>query len=55
MEGLPKGRQVRLTEDDLALLARTIPEIGLVSPSYGRGSLAAGGERTTGFMEGVSP
>lgn len=56
-EGLPKGRSIRLTAEDLDLLVRSIPEIGLVSPSYGRGNVAVrvGRVRTTGYMEGVSP
>ncbi len=56
-EGLPKGRSVRLTEADLALLQRSIPEIDLGSPSYGRwgSTLQWGNERTTTYMEGVYP
>jgi putative ABC transport system permease protein len=56
-EGLPKGRQVRLIEDDLDLISRAIPEIDLVSPSYGRWgtTLEAGDNKTTTFMEGVHP
>jgi putative ABC transport system permease protein len=36
-EGLGTGRRVRLREADLTLLQRSIPEIDLVSPSYGGG------------------
>lgn len=56
-EGLPKGRNVRLREDDLRLLRRSIPEIDAASPSYGNGGteLARGDVRTTTFMEGVYP
>lgn len=56
-EGLPRGRRIRLTEQDLELLRRSIPEIDLVSPSYGRWqtSLRVGSNRTTTFMEGVYP
>jgi putative ABC transport system permease protein len=56
-EGLPKGRRIRLSEEDLELIARSIDEIDLVSPSYGRWgtSLEAGDNKTTTFMEGVYP
>lgn len=56
-EGLPRGRRIRLTEQDLELLRQSIPEIDLVSPSYGRWqtSLRVGANRTTTFMEGVYP
>lgn len=56
-EGLPKGRQVRLIEDDLDLITRAIPEIDLMSPSYGRWgtTLEAGDKKTTTYMEGVYP
>lgn len=56
-EGLPKGRRVRLDEDDLELVRRSIPEIDLASPSYGRWGtvLEVGATRTTTYMEGVYP
>jgi putative ABC transport system permease protein len=56
-QGLPKGRQISLTEDDLELLRRDIPEVDLVSPSYGRGrtTLEYGARKTTTYMEGVYP
>jgi putative ABC transport system permease protein len=56
-QGLPTGRQIRLTEDDLALLMRSVPEIEMGSPSYGRGetSLSWGDKKTTTHMEGVNP
>jgi putative ABC transport system permease protein len=56
-EGLPKGRRIGLTEDDLTTLVRSIPEIDLASPSYGRWgtSLRWGESRTTTYMEGVYP
>lgn len=56
-QGLPRGRRIRLTEDDLDLLARSIPGIDLTSPSYGRGStsLKHGDQKTTTYMEGVYP
>lgn len=56
-EGLPKGRRIRLRERDLDLLERSIPEVDLTSPSYGRGetTLEVGDVRTTTYMEGVGP
>ena len=35
-EGLPKGRRVRMVEDDVDLLARAIPAIDMISPQYRR-------------------
>ena len=56
-EGLSSGRRIRLREDDLDLVLRAIPEFEFGSPSYGRGRthLEAGDNRTTTYMEGVSP
>ncbi|MGI9037841.1 MAG: ABC transporter permease [Gemmatimonadota bacterium] len=56
-EGLPRGRRVRLTEDELALLRKSIDEVDLVSPSYGRWgvTLAHADVKTTTYMEGVGP
>jgi len=56
-EGLPKGRRIRLTEEDLDLLSHSIEEIDLVSPSYGRWgtTLKVGDNKTTTYMEGVYP
>lgn len=56
-DGLPKGRRIRLTEEDLSLLLQAIPEIEMGSPSYGRWgtSLAFGENKTTTYMEGVAP
>jgi len=56
-EGLPTGRRIRLREEDLALLKRSIPEIEFGSPSYGRWgtSLKWGENQTTTYMEGVYP
>jgi putative ABC transport system permease protein len=56
-EGLPTGRRIRLREADLFLLKRSIPEIELSSPSYGRWgtSLKWGDNKTTTYMEGVAP
>lgn len=56
-EGLPRGRRIRLTEDDLRLLQKSIDEVDQVSPSYGRWGtqLAYDDIRTTTYMEGVYP
>jgi putative ABC transport system permease protein len=56
-QGLPNGRRIRLMERDLELLTRSLPEIDLVSPSYGRWgtSLRHGDRKTTTYMEGVYP
>jgi putative ABC transport system permease protein len=35
-EGLPTGRSIRLTEEDLDLVLQSIPEFEMGSPSYGR-------------------
>jgi len=55
--GLPQGRRIRLSEEDLALLERSVPQLDLASVSYGRGgtSLEVGERRTTTYMEGVYP
>jgi putative ABC transport system permease protein len=56
-EGLPSGRQIRLVEEDLALLRNNIPDLDLVSASYGKWGtvLKAGPVQTTTMMEGVDP
>lgn len=56
-EGLPRGRRIRLTERDLDLLLRAVPELEMGSPSYGRWDtrLEVGERRTTTYMEGVNP
>jgi putative ABC transport system permease protein len=56
-EGLPKGRRIRFTEADLALLERSIPEIDMASVSYGRWGVMLQVERTktSTYMEGVDP
>jgi putative ABC transport system permease protein len=54
-KGLPGGRRIRLTEEDLDLLMRAIPEIDRGSVSYGRwGTLLKSPHlTTTTMMEGV--
>ncbi|HSG82072.1 MAG TPA: ABC transporter permease [Gemmatimonadota bacterium] len=56
-EGLPRGRRIRLSEEDLDLIQRSIEEIDMVSPSYGRWgvTLEYGENKTTTYMEGVYP
>jgi putative ABC transport system permease protein len=56
-EGLPRGRRIRLTEEDLALVVRFVEQIEEGSPSYGRWgvTLEYGDVRTTTYMEGVHP
>jgi putative ABC transport system permease protein len=56
-EGLPTGRRIRLVEGDEDLLLRTIPEVDMVSVSYGRwgAGLVSPAIRTTTYMEGVTP
>jgi putative ABC transport system permease protein len=57
VDGMPIGRQIRLTEDDLELIRRGVPEADLLSASYGRWGVTvrAGDRRTTTYMEGVAP
>jgi putative ABC transport system permease protein len=57
VDGLPVGRRIRLTEDDLELIRRGVPGADLLSVSYGRWgvTLRAGDQRTPTYMEGVGP
>lgn len=56
-QGLPSGRYNALREEDLQLLQDNIPEIDMVSASYGKWGtvLKAGSIQTTTMMEGVDP
>lgn len=56
-EGLPKGRRVRLTDEDLDLLTQSVEGIDMGSVSYGRWgtALQVGTAKTTTYMEGVNP
>jgi putative ABC transport system permease protein len=55
-EGLPKGRRIRMVEDDALLLAKAIPSIDLVSPQYRRNvTLTYGKTSVTTECEGVNP
>jgi putative ABC transport system permease protein len=55
-DGMPRGRRIRLAEEDLELI-RTVPGVAMVSPSYGRwgSQLESPALRTSTFMEGVYP
>lgn len=56
-QGLPKGRHINLNIEDVKLLKNSIPEISLISPSYGRygTTLEVGKNKKTTYMEGVNP
>ncbi|MBI2428872.1 MAG: ABC transporter permease, partial [Ignavibacteriales bacterium] len=55
-EGLPKGRQVELTEEDVNILRVSIPSIAMISPQYRRQvTLTYGKTNTTQECEGVNP
>jgi putative ABC transport system permease protein len=56
-QGLPRGRQISLHEEDLELLRRSIDDIDMASPSYGRGGvkLKTPALSTTTYMEAVDP
>src|SRR5437868_15197861 len=51
-EGLPKGRRIRLMPADLDLIRRSIPDVDMVSLSYGRGNtnLKVGANKTNTYM-----
>ena len=55
--GLPQGRRIRLVEEDIDLLRRSIPDLDRGAPSYGRYGIAfqVGQTRTNAYMEGVGP
>lgn len=55
-EGLPKGRRIRLSEDDVWLLRKAIPYIDMISPQYRkRVTLTYQQFSTTTECEGVNP
>lgn len=55
-EGLPKGRRVRLTEEDVELLDRIVPGIDMISPQYRKNvTLTYGKFSVTTECEGVNP
>lgn len=56
-QGLPKGRAIRLQPEDAELLQRSIPEIDMVSPAFGRRVPAEynGTTTTAGYTVGANP
>lgn len=55
-EGLPKGRRIRLIEEDVELLDRVVPAIDMISPQYRRNvTLTYGKYSVTTECEGVNP
>lgn len=56
-EGLARGRRIRLTEEDMDLVVRSVEDVDMASPSYGRWgvTLSYGDVKTTTYMEGVHP
>lgn len=55
-EGMPKGREIELVEEDAAMLKTAIPAVDMVSPQY-RKTVQLSSGRTTGNTEceGVNP
>jgi len=55
-EGMPKGRKIRMVEEDVAILARGIPMIAMISPQYmGNVQLSYRKYTTNTSCEGVNP
>lgn len=55
-QGLPRGRRIRFVEDDVDLIAKTVPGIGVISPQYRNNvALTYGKFSTTTECEGVNP
>jgi putative ABC transport system permease protein len=55
-EGLPKGRRIQFTEEDVDLLKASIPGIAMISPQYRSNvSLTYGKKTTTTECEGANP
>jgi len=55
-QGLPKGRRVRLMEEDAGLLQKVIPGIDMISPQYRKNvQLTYGKFSVTTECEGVNP
>jgi len=55
-EGLPKGRRVRLVEEDIDILQQVIPSIDMISPQYRKNvQLQYGKVSVTTECEGVNP
>lgn len=55
-EGMPKGRKIRMVEEDAEMLQAAIPMIAMISPQYNRGvTLTWRKFSTTTECEGVNP
>ncbi len=55
-QGLPKGRRIRLIEDDVDLINKTVMGIGMISPQYRNNvTLTYGKFSITTECEGVNP
>ncbi len=55
-QGLPRGRTIRFTADDVKMIRENIPLVEKISPSYGRNMRLRNGDvRTTTHGEGVAP
>jgi putative ABC transport system permease protein len=55
-EGMPKGRRIRLVEEDAAMLQSAIPMIAAISPQYRQGvTLSYKRSTTSTEAEGVNP
>ncbi|HLE31108.1 MAG TPA: ABC transporter permease, partial [Bacteroidota bacterium] len=55
-EGLPKGRRIRLIEEDVELLDQVVPAIDMISPQYRKNvTLTYGKYSVTTECEGVNP
>jgi len=55
-QGLPKGRRIRFVEEDVELIHKSVPGIGLISPQYRNNvTLSYGKNDTTTECEGVDP
>jgi putative ABC transport system permease protein len=55
-QGIPKGRPIRLVEDDVALIQTAVPAIEMISPQYNMSvTLTYGKVSTRTECEGVNP
>jgi len=55
-EGLPKGRRIRMVEDDVEVLQRSMQGIDMITPQYRKNVVLAYGKfRTSTECEGVNP
>lgn len=56
-QGLPRGRQIRLTEDDVALMKKSLPSIKLISPEFSAYNVMLKSRRNnmTAMVGGVWP